>query len=382
MINFIDNSGIIEVEGLGVVVNEYPEKFTFWFDAIKEHLTMVVQINPAEKIYWNEPLTSYSFEDISATDYEDCEAKIEAMFHKHGTGGGGGGTGDLQSVTDLGSVTDNNVTLADLFLKGSNGLKFNIGEDTLFIQAGYGAVIFFDKVTGNFDIHTTVNSGAAGDTPLFGTSSLILKPDGTMTFGGSYGSGFYDGAINKLLGVDVDGKLLTISGVLTLDKILSYGATLSQARTIDAGAFNFNILNIDALSLTATYFFLDGKLFVKHGSSVQLSVIHDDFSEDTILQSNVNLNISRISVHSDDNTAETALEADFNDNTKIARITLTANNSSGTIQHSADQHNFDGKVIGDVRIQDDFVDDDAANVGGIIVGQKYHNAGAVRLRLA
>lgn len=211
MINFVDNDGIIETTGVPIgTINEYPEKYKFNWDDLRTMLQMVIETLPTGKVFWFAPLTQFSFDGVAATDYDDCEAKIEAMFHKKGTGDGGG-IGTLQQVTDVGATTDIPVKLSDLSITGDSGVRFNIDSDGKHIASGFGAVIGFDKVSGNCYVQCTAVSKVAGQTASFGTIPLLIKPDGSLNIGGSYGGGAYTAVPVLGIGVDIDGNIVTYS---------------------------------------------------------------------------------------------------------------------------------------------------------------------------
>ncbi len=76
------------------------------------------------------------------------------------------------------------------------------------------------------------------------------------------------------------------------------------------------------------------------------------------------------------------MTADFNDGTKVSTIIQSADVSGTSVAYTADTHTFNGVILSPDTIPLDFVDDAAAAAGGVAVGQLYHTAGAVKIRLS
>lgn len=170
---------------------------------------------------------------------------------------------------------------------------------------------------------------------------------------------------NITLGGTATAPIINASGggSQTLDEVLAEGSPLTEDRTVDLDGNKLEFMQGGDQMVTINSSGDNGQfisLAAKGGTlggAAQMQVYSNDVDGYTFI-----------------------FVAD--DGTGGHEVSIIGNAANETIIYTADTHTFDGEIINPDLVEADFVDDVSAAAGGIAVGGLYHNAGAVRVRIA
>ncbi len=281
--------------------------------------------------------TDFTINGVAVTDAADFISKLNALF----TGGGWGTTGTIATLTGNSTVDlDGNILSIN---QGAN--FFLLVDPTLHTQQvqikAYDAT--GDGNVGRIDLSSTDVD----------TRAMLIA---------SFNDDEFKALIEATAGASGDSAIAYTADAHTFNGEMDYNgnAKLLIDREIDLDGHNLNI-NDGATQLFRLEPTVGAELFqliANNGTGTSTLVAYANTDDGYYFQLVTNSGFGSTIIKGESDGFEQSIE------------------------YTADTHTFTGTIVNPTLIPLDFVDDAAAAAGGVVVGQLYHTAGAVKIRLS